>query len=60
MVDKYVATKTVTIYDTVENAATGLGTTIHTIDTGKANLKCDIHRIEANKYAAWVVYTDVA
>ena len=58
---KYVTTTTVTVYNTVEEAATGLASALHLIDTGStANLKCDIHRIESNKYAAWVVYTDVA
>lgn len=58
---KYAATKSVTIYNTVETAVAGLATYIATITTGTtANLKCGINRIEANKYAAWVVYTNVA
>lgn len=57
---KYVATKVVTIFNDIETAVTGLGTAIHLIDTGKANLKCGVQRIESNKYAAWVVYTNVA
>lgn len=57
---KYAVTKTVTIYNDIETAVAGLETAIELIDTGKANLKCGINRIEANKYAAWVVYTNVA
>ena len=60
MADKYVATKTITIYKTVELAATALATAIHLIDTGQANLRCGINRIEADRYAAWTIYTNVA
>ena len=57
---KYAATKTVTIYNDIETAVAGLATTIHLIDEGKYNLKCGVERIEANKYAAWTIFTNVA
>jgi hypothetical protein len=58
---KYAATKAVTIYDTVENAITGIATAIHLVDTGTFNnFKCGVDRIEANKYAGWYVYTNAA
>ncbi len=58
---KYVATKTVTVYATVELAVAALETAVHAIEAGTtANLKCGITRIEANRYAAWTIYTNVA
>ena len=54
----YAATDSVTITDTVEGAVAALETALETINNGKTIQACDIIRIEANKYAAYVVYTD--
>jgi len=54
---RYTASHAVSIHNTVELAAAGLEALIHAIDSGKNNMSSGIVRIEANKYAAWVVYT---
>ena len=54
---KYTATKSVTVYDRVEDAVAGLETQLELIDTGANNLTMGIERLGANNYAAWVVYT---
>lgn len=56
----YAATKTVVVYNTIEEAVAGLETALEAIAQGKANLKFDVIKIEANKYAAWTMYTDAA
>lgn len=53
----YTASKTVTVYNTVEEAVAGLETMLETITTGQQHLTFGIIQIEGNKYAAWIVYT---
>ncbi len=58
---KYAATKSVTIYNTVQEAIAGIEAAIDAIEAGTFNnLKCGVERIEANKYAGWYVYTNAA
>jgi len=54
---KYTATKSVSVYDSIEDAVAGLETQLEAIDTGKNHLTFDIVKIEGGKYAAWVAYT---
>lgn len=54
---KYTATKSVSTYNTIEEAVAGLETQLEAIDTGAKNLKYDAVKIEGGKYAAWICYT---
>lgn len=58
---KYVATKSVTVYNTVEEAVAGIETAVHAVEAGTfANFKCGVIRTESNRYVGWYVYTNVA
>lgn len=53
----FVATDSVTICNTVEEAAAALETALEAAENTSVIRTCDIVRIEANKYAAVLVYT---
>ena len=53
----FTATKSVAVYNTVEEAVAALETALEaTVNTGVIRT-CDVVRIEANKYAAILVWT---
>lgn len=53
----FTATKSVTIYNTIEEAVAALETALEaTVNTGVVRT-CDVVRIEADKYAAILVWT---
>ena len=54
---KYTATKSITVYNSIEEAVAGLETKLEAADTGQNNLHLGIEKIEGGKFAAWVVYT---
>ncbi len=56
----YTATSSVTIYNTVEEAVAGLETKLEAADVTRKNINFGITRIEGNKYAGWLIYTDEA
>jgi len=53
----YTATKTVNVYNTVEEAVAGLETMIEATAVTRLNMKYDVIQIRPNKFAAWLVYT---
>lgn len=53
----YTATKSVSVYNTIEEAVAGLETQLEAIATGKNNLKYDVIKIAGGKYAAWTCFT---
>ena len=55
----FAATDVVTICNTVEEAAAALETALEAAVNTSVIRTCDIVRIEANKYAAVLVYTAV-
>ena len=56
MVD-FVATDSVTIHDTVEEAVAALETALEAVVNTGVIRTCEVIRIEANKYAAVLVWT---
>lgn len=56
----YAATQAVTVYDSLENAVAGIETMLEATLITRANLRYDIVKTDNNKYAAWLIYTDVA
>jgi hypothetical protein len=57
---KYTCTVSSSLCNTAEEAVTALDTLITAADVTRLNMKYDIIRIEANKYLAWLCYTDEA
>ena len=57
---KYTGHHAVTVHNTVELAAAGLEALVDAVDVTRHNVMGGIERIEGNKYAAWLVYTDEA
>ena len=53
----FVGTKSVTIYNTVEEAVAGLETALEAIVNTQVIRTCSVERIEGNKYAAILVHT---
>lgn len=56
----YTATKSVSVYNTVEEAVAGLETKLEAVPVTRLNLKADIIRLPNNQYAAYIIYTDEA
>ncbi len=54
---KYTATKSVEVYDKVEDVVAGLETQLELIDTGQNHLTMGIEKTASDNWAAWVVYT---
>ena len=56
----FVATKSVAIYETIEEAVAALETALEAIVNTQVIRTCDVIRIEGNKYAAVLIHTDAA
>jgi hypothetical protein len=53
----FVATKAITVHNTVEEAVAALETALEAVANTQVIRTCSVVRIEANKYAAILVHT---